>query len=75
MINVSPYKIRLLTSGSTIEDKYIALPVGNAFDGVGQNELIEDYVVALADEAINPIVDYEQMRYTPVVTSGGNYNR
>ena len=71
MRTVSPYKIRLVTTGTTIEDKQIVLPLGEAFDGIGQNEQIEDYVSVLADDAINPIVDYEKMRYRPVTTSDG----
>ena len=62
---VNPYKIRLITSGATIEDKQIVVPVGETFDGVGQNQEIEDYVEKLADESVNPIVDYEKMRYAP----------
>tara|TARA_R110000824_G_scaffold4945_9_gene23168 strand:+ start:1502 stop:2902 length:1401 start_codon:yes stop_codon:yes gene_type:complete len=71
MRTVNPYTIRLVTTGTTIADKQIVLPLGNAFDGIGQNEQIEDYVSVLADDAINPIVDYEKMRYSPVITSGG----
>ena len=62
---VEPYKIRLVTTGTTIEDKEIVVPIGNTFDGVGQNQQIEDYVEKLADDSVNPIVDYEKMRYTP----------
>ena len=70
MSSAEPYKIRLITSGTTNQDKQIVVPLGNTFDGVGQNELIEDYVGELAEDAINPIVDYEMMRYQPVDTSG-----
>ena len=62
---VDPYKIRLVTTGTTIEDKEIVVPIGNAFDGIGQNQQVEDYVEKLADDSVNPIVDYEKMRYTP----------
>ena len=68
---VNSYKIRLITTGTTIADKQIVLPIGTIFDGIGQNEQIENYVSVLADDAINPIVDYEKMRYAPVITSGG----
>ena len=65
MRTVDPYKIRLVTTGTTIEDKKIVIPIGNAFDGIGKNQEIEDYVEKLADDSVNPIVDYEKMRYTP----------
>ena len=60
---VNPYKVRLVTSGTTIEDKQIVIPVGETFDGIGQNQQVEDYVEKLADESVNPIVDYEKWRY------------
>ena len=69
---VNPYKVRLVTSGTTIEDKQIVIPVGETFDGIGQNQQVEDYVEKLADESVNPIVDYEKWRYTPL--SGENSN-
>tara|TARA_Y100001938_G_scaffold144438_1_gene218981 strand:+ start:344 stop:1756 length:1413 start_codon:yes stop_codon:yes gene_type:complete len=69
---VNPYKIRLVTTGTTIEDKQIVIPVGDTFDGVGQNQQVEDYVEKLADDSINPIVDYEKMRYTPLEKEGGD---
>ena len=69
---VNPYKVRLVTSGTTIEDKQIVIPVGETFDGIGQNQQVEDYVEKLADESVNPIVDYEKWRYIPL--SGENSN-
>ena len=69
---VNPYKIRLVTTGTTIEDKQIVIPVGDTFDGVGQNQQVEDYVEKLADDSINPIVDYEKMRYTPYSGTSAN---
>jgi hypothetical protein len=59
--SVNKYKIRL-TKGN----KYINFPLELTFNNVNQEEIVEtEFVKKETDKAINPIIDYDTIRYTP----------
>jgi hypothetical protein len=59
--SVNKYKIRL-TKG----EKYINFPLELTFNNVNQEEIVEtEFVKKETEKAINPIIDYDTIRYIP----------
>ena len=72
---VNRYQVNLSTIASGTTDINITLPFGLESQGIGQSELIQSKFVDVQTElAINPILDYEKVRFLPVNTSGDHIN-
>lgn len=60
------YQINLSTFTGTTEN-YITLPINLDSQEIGQTELIDKvFVDGQVEKAINPIVDYDKVRFTPI---------
>lgn len=48
-------------------DKFIKIPLSLSFNGIDQSEVVNtDFINLEVEKAINPIVDYEEVRLTPL---------
>lgn len=62
------YQINLSTFTGTTEN-YITLPINLDSQEIGQSELIDKvFVEGQVEKAINPIVDYDKVRFIPINT-------
>jgi len=67
---VNNYKINLSTLASGTTATTINIPINMEFQIVDQSDLIERvFVKTEVEKAINPIIDYEKVRFTPTDSS------
>ena len=67
-MSVNKFKIRLKDFES---DNRIKIPVSLAFNTVGQSDIVNrEFISVKTEKAINPIIDYEKVRFTPKLTNG-----
>lgn len=64
---VNTYKINLNTLDTGTTETFINIPISLDFEPVDQYELVDKVFVDVETEkAINPIIDYEKARFTPM---------
>jgi len=67
-MSVNKFKIRLVDFENT--DK-LKIPLSLDFNSVDQAEIVNrDFISVETEKAINPIVDYERVRFTPKLNNG-----
>jgi hypothetical protein len=67
---MSANKITLRIDSLTDND-FIKIPISLDFNSVGQQEAVDkDFVNVEVEKSINPIVDYEKVRFTPLKNDG-----
>lgn len=72
---VNRYKINLGTLPSGATETYLTIPISLESQEIGQSELIDKvFVDVQVENAINPIVDYDKVRFTPLNTSNNPIN-
>lgn len=65
-MSVNKYKIRLNQGGP----KLLKIPLELDFASMGQRDIVNrEFVKEEVEESINPIVDYEKARFTPVLSN------
>lgn len=70
---VNRYKINISTTPTGATSNYINIPINMGYQIVDNGELIERvFVDDEIQKAINPIVDYEKVRFLPIDMSGVN---
>jgi hypothetical protein len=53
------------------ENQFIKIPVSLDFNSVGQQEVVDkEFVNVEVEKSINPIIDYEKVRFTPLNNDG-----
>lgn len=68
------YKIPLRTLTGQTPEQYINIPISIEYQNVDNSELIESFFVEKeTQKAVNPILNYDKVRFTPVKT-GGTFN-
>lgn len=72
---VNEYQINLATINSASTENYINIPINMEYQLVDQAELIERvFVETEIQKNINPIFDYEKVRFIPTGNTIGNIN-
>lgn len=62
------YKIRL---DNITKNKFLKIPLSLDFSSVDQSEVVNrEFVEDEVEKSINPIIDYEQVRYLPLLSNG-----
>ena len=70
------YQINLSTISSGATDFYLNLPLGLESQEIGKSELIQTkFVDVETEKAINPILDYDKVRFLPVDSNNININK
>ena len=70
---VNRYQINVNTYSSGATDSYFNIPITMEYQIVDQTELVKRVFVDVETEkAINPIVDYEKVRFMPLDMQGNN---
>ena len=65
-MRVNQYKFKTLNSGG-----FINIPISLDFKPIDQAEVVEsDFVAKEMEDAVNPIIDYEKIRLTPILENG-----
>jgi len=60
-------KIRIDSIG---DKNYLKIPISMDFNSIGQYETVTDkFIEVETEKAINPIIDYEKVRFTPILYS------
>jgi len=68
-MSVNKIKIKI---GNIDENKYINIPVSLDFNSIGQSEVVNrEFVDIEVDKSINPIIDYEKVRFIPLTSDDG----
>jgi len=67
-MSINKYKIRLVDFES---DDNVKIPLSLDFNSVDQAEVVNrDFIAVETEKSINPIVDYEKVRFTPKLSDG-----
>jgi hypothetical protein len=70
------YQINLSTISSGATDIYLNIPLGLESQEIGKSELIQTkFVDVETEKAINPILDYDKVRFLPVNSTNVNINK
>jgi hypothetical protein len=70
------YQINLSTISSGATDFYLNIPLGLESQEIGKSELIQTkFVDVETEKAINPILDYDKVRFLPVNSNNVNINK
>lgn len=70
-MSVEKYKIRIETVGNMGNDKFLKIPLSLNFTPLGKSEVIEnDFIKGEVEKSINPILDYDKVKYTPKTSNG-----
>lgn len=70
------YQINLSTISSGATDIYLNIPLGLESQEIGKSELIQTkFVDVETEKVINPILDYDKVRFLPVNSTNVNINK
>lgn len=70
------YQINLSTISSGATDFYLNIPLGLESQEIGKSELIQTkFVDVETEKAINPILDYDKVRFLPVNSTNVNIDK
>jgi len=70
------YQINLSTISSGTTDFYLNIPLGLESQEIGKSELIQTkFVDVETEKVINPILDYDKVRFLPVNSNNININK